>query len=100
MSRSVVESYDPLVAQDIARREERCRQAGGIGAAVVLIQCEDMRQVMPGECDSPSKISWDLYEDWAGVLTRFVDAGRVDFQPMTTTSRGYVPYNPCSESSS
>ncbi|THH03134.1 hypothetical protein EW145_g6502 [Phellinidium pouzarii] len=90
VQRSVVESYDPLVAQDIQRREERCRRAGGIGAAVILVQCGAMSQVMPVECDSPSRISWDTRDDWADILARYVEGGRVDFQPVTTTSKGVI----------
>lgn len=86
--RSFVESGDPLVAQDIQRREERCRKSGGIGTAVILVQCGGMSQVMPVECDSPSRISWDSREDWAEILERYVEGGRTDFQPITTTSRG------------
>lgn len=88
IARSDIESRDPLVAQDIQRREERCRRAGGIGTAIILVQCGGMSQVMPVECDPPSKITWDMREDWADILARYVEAGRVDFQPITTTSRG------------
>ncbi|KAH9051925.1 hypothetical protein EDB87DRAFT_628881 [Lactarius vividus] len=86
--RTYVTSRDPLVAADIQRREERCRRAGGIGTAVVLIQCGAVSQVMPVEVDAPSKISWDERNDWADVLAHFVDAGRTDFKPISTTSRG------------
>ncbi|KAL5525462.1 hypothetical protein ACEPAG_6797 [Sanghuangporus baumii] len=88
VQRSLVESYDPLVTQDIHRREERCRRSGGIGTAVILVQSGGMSQVMPVECDSPSRIAWDAREDWADILARYTEAGRVDFQPVTTTSRG------------
>lgn len=91
VSRSLVESYDPLVAEDIARRESRCRKSGGIGCAVVLVQCGPTSQVMPVECDSPARIAWDTRDDWTAILERYVEAGRVDFQPITTTARGYVP---------
>lgn len=90
--RSLVESYDPLVADDIARRESRCRKSGGIGCAVVLIQCGPTSQVMPVECDSPARIAWDTRDDWAAILERYVEAGRVDFQPITTSARGYVVF--------
>ncbi|TDL20787.1 hypothetical protein BD410DRAFT_790458 [Rickenella mellea] len=86
--RSYVESRDPLVAQDIQRREERCRRSGGIGTAVVMIQCGGVCQIMPVECDPPSKITWDTREDWADILTRYVESGRTDFKPITTTSKG------------
>ena len=86
--RTYVTSRDPLVAADIQRREERCRRAGGIGTAVVLIQCGAVSQVMPVEVDAPAKISWDERNDWADVLARFVDSGRSDFKPISTTSRG------------
>lgn len=88
VSRSYVTDRDPLVAADIQRREERCRRNGGIGTAVVLIQCGAISQVMPVEVDPPSKISWDTREDWDGVLRHFVDSGRPDFKPISTTSRG------------
>lgn len=86
--RNFLESRDPLMAQEIARREQRCRQSGGIGTAIILVQCGGMSQVMPVECDSPSRIGWDSREDWAEILGRYVETGRLDFQPVTTTSRG------------
>ena len=86
--RTYVTSRDPLVAADIQRREERCRRSGGIGTAVVLIQCGAVSQVMPVEVDAPAKISWDERNDWADVLARFVDSGRSDFKPISTTARG------------
>ncbi|KAH9957121.1 hypothetical protein BC827DRAFT_1138378 [Russula dissimulans] len=86
--RTYVTSRDPLVAADIQRREERCRRAGGIGTAVVLIQCGSVSQVMPVEVDPPAKISWDERSDWADVLAHFVDSGRADFKPISTTARG------------
>jgi len=86
--RTYVTSRDPLVAADIQRREERCRRAGGIGTAVVLIQCGAVSQVMPVEVDPPAKISWDERNDWAEVLAHFVDTGRSDFKPISTTARG------------
>ena len=73
---------------DIQRREERCRRAGGIGTTVVLIQCSVVSQVMLVEVDSPAKISWDERNDWAEVLAHFVDTGRSDFKPISTTARG------------
>jgi len=86
--RTYVTGRDPLVAADIQRREERCRQNGGIGTCVVLIQCGAISQVMPVEVDPPSKISWDCREDWADVLTHFVESGRTDFKPISTSPRG------------
>lgn len=86
--RSYVTSNDPLVGEDIRRREERCRRTGGIGTAVIIIQCGEISQVMPVEVDSPSKISWDARDDWLDVLRHFVDGGRTDFKPISTTSRG------------
>ncbi|KAJ7614028.1 hypothetical protein FB45DRAFT_937733 [Roridomyces roridus] len=79
---------DPLVIADIQRREQRCRANGGIGTAVIIIQCGDVSQVMPVEVDPPSKIAWDSRDDWALVLHHFVESGRTDFQPISTTSRG------------
>jgi len=86
--RSYVTGSDALVAADIQRREERCRRSGGIGTAVILIQCGQISQVMPVEVDPPSKISWDQRDDWADVLHHFVDSGRTDFKPISTTTRG------------
>ena len=83
-----IDQRDPLVAQDIARRDERCRRAGGIGAAVVLVQCKGISQVMPVECDAPNRITWDNRDDWSDILVRYVEAGRIDFQPITTTPSG------------
>jgi len=88
--RTYVTDNDPLVADDIRRREERCRKSGGIGCIVILIQCGDISQVMPVEVDSPSRISWDSRDDWADTLRHFVDSGRTDFKPISTTARGIV----------
>ncbi|KDR68493.1 hypothetical protein GALMADRAFT_78408 [Galerina marginata CBS 339.88] len=79
---------DPLVIADIQRREERCRQSGGIGTLVVIIQCGTTSQVMPVEVDPPAKIAWDSRDDWAQVLSHFVESGRTDFKPISTTPRG------------
>ncbi|KAG5645092.1 hypothetical protein DXG03_006906 [Asterophora parasitica] len=79
---------DPLVISDIQRREERCRHSGGIGTLVIIVKCGGQSQVMPVEVDPLSKISWDTREDWATVLHHFVDSGRTDFKPISTTSRG------------
>ncbi|TFK27860.1 hypothetical protein FA15DRAFT_719734 [Coprinopsis marcescibilis] len=79
---------DPLVISDIQRREERCRHSGGIGTLVVILQCGGVSQVMPVEVDPPSKISWDEREDWATVLNHFIESGRTDFKPISTTARG------------
>lgn len=86
--RSYVTSHDPLVAADIDRREERCRKSGGIGTLVILVQCGGISQVMPVEVDPPSKITWDSRDDWAEVLRHFVESGRTDFKPISTTARG------------
>jgi len=88
VNRTFVTSRDPLVAADIQRREERCRRAGGIGTAVVLIQCGAVSQVMPVEVDAPARIPWDERNDWQAVLAHYVDSGRTDFKPISTTSRG------------
>ncbi|KAI0783995.1 hypothetical protein BC629DRAFT_1594113 [Irpex lacteus] len=88
--RTFVTDSDPLVGEDIRRREERCRKNGGIGTAVIIIQCGEISQVMPVEVDSPNKITWDMREDWSDVLRHFVDSGRTDFKPISTTSRGVV----------
>ncbi|KIY44180.1 hypothetical protein FISHEDRAFT_78092 [Fistulina hepatica ATCC 64428] len=86
VSRSYI--ADPLVNDDIRRREDRCRRAGGLGTCVVLIQCEGVSQVLPVEVDAPNKISWDIRDDWLSVLCHFVDAGRCDFAPISTTPSG------------
>ena len=86
--RTYITDRDPIVAEDIKRREERCRQSGGIGCAVILIQCGSISQVMPVEVDAPGKIAWDTRDDWADVLAHFVNSGRTDFKPISTTSRG------------
>ena len=81
---------DPLVIEDIQRREERCRQNGGLGTLVVIIQCGATSQVMPVEVDPPAKITWDSRDDWAQCLSHFVETGRTDFKPISTTSRGII----------
>ncbi|TBU24455.1 hypothetical protein BD309DRAFT_964818 [Dichomitus squalens] len=88
--RTYVTDNDPLVGEDIHRREDRCRKSGGIGCAVILVQCGEISQVMPVEVDSPSRISWDMRDDWSEVLQHFVDSGRTDFKPISTTARGIV----------
>ncbi|PFH50036.1 hypothetical protein AMATHDRAFT_48235 [Amanita thiersii Skay4041] len=79
---------DSLVCEDIQRREDRCRRAGGIGALVVIIQCGAVSQVMPVEVDPPAKITWDVREDWPAVLHHFVESGRTDFKPISTVANG------------
>lgn len=79
---------DPLVTADIQRRDDRCRRLGGIGTAVVVVQCGGASQVMPIEIDPPASIGWDTREDWAGVLGHFVGTGNTDFRPISTTARG------------
>ena len=81
---------DPLVLADIARREDRCRRAGGIGTLVVILQCGGISQVVPVEVDPPAKITWDEREDWKEVLASFVSSGRTDFKPISTTKFGWV----------
>ena len=81
---------DPLVLNNIQEREERCRRNGGIGTLVIILQCGDVSQVLPVEVDPPSQVTWDTREDWLQVLHHFVESGRTDFQPISTTSRGYV----------
>ena len=86
--RTYVTDNDPLVGEDIRRREDRCRRNGGIGTAVIIIQCGEISQVMPVEVDSPAKITWDTRADWSDVLCHFVDSGRTDFMPISTTAQG------------
>lgn len=88
--RTYITDNDPLVGEDISRREDRCRKSGGIGCAVILIQCGEISQVMPVEMDSPGRISWDMREDWEETVEHFVSTGRVDFKPISTTARGIV----------
>jgi hypothetical protein len=64
--------------------------SGGIGAAVVSIQCGGLSQVMPVEVDPPSQITWDSRDDWSEVARHFVNSGRTDFKPISSTSRGSV----------
>jgi len=77
--KAMLSQADPVVAEDVARREERCRKAGGIGVAVVFLQCGFVSQVMPVEVDPPHKIAWDTREDWEQVLRMYTEAGRTDF---------------------
>jgi len=89
VARTYITDRDPLVADDIKRREDRCRQSGGIGCAVILIQCGSISQVMPVEVDPPSRISWDSRDDWATILGHYVNSGRTDFVPTSSSSRGH-----------
>ena len=88
--RTYVTGADANVAADIQRRDDRCRRNGGIGAAVVSIQCGGLSQVMPVEVDPPSQITWDSRDDWSEVARHFVNSGRTDFKPISTSSRGLV----------
>ena len=94
-------SSDPVVCSDIQRREDRSRRTGGIGAAVVLLQCGRISQVMPvevGVCfsfqrsalynalhnlqvDPPAKVPWASIPDWEDLLSRWIDGGRGEFVP-------------------
>lgn len=77
---------DPLIVEDVHRREERSRRAGGIGCAVVLLQCGNMAEVMPVEVDHPAKLTaWEVREDWEEVLEWYVSSGRGDFTPPLVT---------------
>ncbi|KDR68154.1 hypothetical protein GALMADRAFT_28183, partial [Galerina marginata CBS 339.88] len=80
--------HDPLIIADIQRREERCRQKGGIGILLIIVQCGTTAQVIPVEIGHPAKISWDFCDDWNQVLSQFVESGRTDFKPPATTSQG------------
>jgi len=78
--RSALDKTDPLIVEDVMRREQRCRRAGGIGVAVVILSCGLVSQVMPVEVDPPAKIGWDTRDDWEQVMRMYMDAGRGDFQ--------------------
>jgi hypothetical protein len=45
---------------------------------------------VPVEVDPPAKIAWDSRDDWAQVLSHFVESGRTDFKPISTTPRGWA----------
>ncbi|KXN87281.1 hypothetical protein AN958_09013 [Leucoagaricus sp. SymC.cos] len=87
-------SMDPLMLNEIQNREQRCRASGGLGVFVVFVQCGGVSQVMPVELDPPSKISWDARDDWEPTLRHFVNEGRKDFKPISTTSRGAITAAP------
>ncbi|KAF8527993.1 hypothetical protein BU17DRAFT_38359 [Hysterangium stoloniferum] len=72
---------DPVVCADIQRREDRSRRSGGIGAAVVILQCGRISQVMPVEVDSPAKVPWATMSDWEDFLSRWIDCGSGPFEP-------------------
>lgn len=72
---------DPVVCADIQRREDRSRRNGGIGTAVVLLQCARISQVMPVEVDSPAKVPWSIIPDWEDLLCRWIDCGTGSFEP-------------------
>ncbi|EIN04622.1 hypothetical protein PUNSTDRAFT_138273 [Punctularia strigosozonata HHB-11173 SS5] len=86
--RAAILARDPVVAEDTARRDERSRRAGGLGALLVLVQCEGLSQVMPVETDAPARVSWDTRADWEDVLRKFVREARADFKPISTTAQG------------
>lgn len=79
---------DPVLTEDIRRRDERSRQRGGVGTLLVILQSCGVCEVLPVEMAPPSEILWDTREDWQNVLCHFVDSGRTDFQPISTTSNG------------
>ena len=45
---------------------------------------------MPVEVDPPSQITWDSRDDWSEVARHFVNSGRTDFKPISSTSKGSV----------
>ncbi|GJJ09531.1 hypothetical protein Clacol_003754 [Clathrus columnatus] len=79
---------DPVVCADIQRREDRSRRSGGIGTAVILLQCGRISQVMPVEVDSPAKVTWSTITEWEDLLCRWIDCGTGPFEPP------YVPKIP------
>ena len=56
----------------------------------MILQCGGISQVVPVEVDPPAKITWDERQDWEDVLRRFVNSGRTDFKPISTTKFGWV----------
>jgi len=86
--RSYLSQYaDPLIVEDVTRREERCRRQGGLGTAVVLLQCAGLCEVMPVEIDNPARLaSWEIREDWEDILEWYVTSGRANFEPPLATS--------------
>ncbi|KAH7106937.1 hypothetical protein BKA62DRAFT_685568 [Auriculariales sp. MPI-PUGE-AT-0066] len=68
---------DPIIVDDVVRRDERCRRAGGVGTALVLLQCGGMAEVMPIELDQPSTFNaWEDREDWESILEYFTTSDR------------------------
>jgi len=88
VARSYLSQYaDPLIVEDVNRREENCRRVGGLGTAVVLLQCGAMCEVMPVAIDKPSRLSdWEVREDWESILEWYIEAGSGDFVPPVATS--------------
>ncbi|EJD36638.1 hypothetical protein AURDEDRAFT_74033 [Auricularia subglabra TFB-10046 SS5] len=72
---------DPLVIEEVNRREARARSTGGVGCAVILVQCGNMAEVMPVEFDHPDRLPWADREDWDDVLEWSIMVGRGGFTP-------------------
>lgn len=79
---------DPSMLAEIQQREARSRARGSLGVLTVIVKCGSIVQVVPVEV--PCHITWDSRDDWEPTLRKFIDEGRTDFKPISTTSRGYV----------
>ncbi|KIY69354.1 hypothetical protein CYLTODRAFT_349672 [Cylindrobasidium torrendii FP15055 ss-10] len=77
ISRSYIS--DPVVQQDIQRREHRARSMGGFGAMVVVLQCGGVSQVMPIEIQSGEQ--WRHNEEWSSVFHHCIEAGLEYYLP-------------------
>ncbi|KIY69846.1 hypothetical protein CYLTODRAFT_392936 [Cylindrobasidium torrendii FP15055 ss-10] len=71
---------DAPVVEEIQRREERCRQSGGLGVCLIVLQCGELAtQVMPVELDRQCSIIWEHDDNWYKTLTTCVENGLTAF---------------------
>jgi hypothetical protein len=76
---------DPIIVDDVKRRDERCRRAGGVGTALCLLQCQAMAEVMPIELDQPATFAaWEIREDWESIFDFFVSSDRPFAPPLVS----------------
>lgn len=86
MPRSYLAQHaDPLIVADVQRRDERCLRSGGVGTALVLLQCGALAEVMPIEMDQERVFqAWDIRDDWEDILQYFITSDRQFAPPLVS----------------
>jgi len=76
---------DPIIVNDVVRRDERCKRAGGVGTALVLVQAGGMAEVMPIELDQPVTFAaWEEREDWEQIFEYFTASEKPFCPPLVS----------------